>query len=496
MRLILALVFPATHWGLIDKMPSIVKTTRGDIIWNYIGTIVSMSSGFILLPFLMHFLSSEELGLWYVLLALGNFAMLFEFGFNPTFARNIVYVISGARRLSAKGCDWDSVEDGVDWHLLNVVIKSSKVIYAIIALAVLLLLATAGTAYIAYVTAGMDPFTIWTAWGLFCAAIFLNLYFLWTSTVLRGYGDIAGQNKASTLGTVSKLLVSAVLLFLGFGVIGAAVGYLANAVVLRLASAYMLKKHRDIEAGRRSDRECVLRSDVKGVLLSIFQVAWRDGLVQLANYGSSQAMSILSSLFLGLAETGTYSVLLQLANAVCNFASTYPKSFYPAVQAAYAENDGDKQRHYISTGVVAYWGLMLFGTAGVCLVILPLLPIIKPSVVVDYALFLGLCAYLSLFQQHGIFCNYIISMNEIPYMVGFIVATALGTCLVGLMCGLFGMGAWGIVLGQALSQVVYNNWKWPMYLCEKLGFTYRACLRDGVAVWKTKLWGAARKSRA
>lgn len=112
---------------------TVIKTRKADVIWNYIGTIVSMTSGFILLPLLMCYLSDDELGLWYVYVALSNFAMLFEFGFNPTFARNIVYVVSGARHLSVEGCDKESVEEGIDWHLLNVVIKASKVIYAIIA---------------------------------------------------------------------------------------------------------------------------------------------------------------------------------------------------------------------------------------------------------------------------------------------------------------------------------------------------------------------------
>lgn len=82
-------------------------------------------------------------------------------GFNPTFARNIVYVVSGARRLSAEGCDRDSVGDGVDWHLLNTVIKASRVVYAVIALAVLALLATAGSAYVCFIAAGVDPVAVW-----------------------------------------------------------------------------------------------------------------------------------------------------------------------------------------------------------------------------------------------------------------------------------------------------------------------------------------------
>lgn len=98
-----------------------------------------------------------------------------------------------------------------------------------------------------------------------------------------------------------------------------------------------------------------------------------------------------------------------------------------------------------------------------------------------------MCLYLALLQQHSIFCNYIISMNEIPYMWGYIAAAALGTVLVCLMCGVFDMGAWGIVLGQAFSQIVYNNWKWPMYLCNKLNMTYRGIVVEGIRNWKGKL---------
>ncbi len=469
-----------------------IKTRKSDVIWNYIGTIISMTSGFILLPLLMHYLTDDELGLWYVYLALSNFAMLFEFGFNPTFARNIVYVISGARRLSAKGCDSDSVEEGIDWHLLNTVIKASKIIYAVIAVVVTVLLTTVGSAYVVYVTSSMDAAVIWGSWPLFCVSVFLNLYFLWSITVLRGYGDIAGEKKASVFAKVAQLLVSAVLLVAGFGLVGAAIGYLVNAAVLRLVAVLMLRKHKDIEEGRRSDTKPIETSAVKDIFLTIFHVAWRDGLVKLALYASTQAMSILSSLFLGLSETGTYSVLLQFANAVYNFATAYPNSFFPAMQSAFAENDSARQRHYVSTGIIGYWTLHILGTVGVCVVFLPLLPLIKSGVVVDYGLFIGMCVYLGLLQQHSIFCNYVISMNEIPYMWGYIIAAVAGSGLVCLFCGVFGMGAWGIVLGQAISQLVYNNWKWPSYLCKKLGFSYRTCLAEGVSAWGKKLKGLKR----
>ena len=462
---------------------AVIRTRKADVIWNYIGTIFSMVSGFILLPLLMHYFSDDELGLWYVYVALSNFAMLFEFGFNPTFARNIVYVVSGARRLTAEGCDKGSVGEGVDWHLLNTLVRASKVVYAVIAAAVLVLLTTAGSAYVAFISAGMDPAVIWGSWALFCAATFLNLYFLWSTTVLRGYGDVAGEKKASVAGKVAQLVVSAALLAAGFGLLGAAVGFLANAAVMRLAAVVLLRGHREMEEGRRSDAAPVDLAAVRGVFSTVFHVAWRDGVVQVALYASTQAMSILSSLFLGLAETGTYSILLQFANAVYNFAAAYPKAFFPAMQSAFADGDLGRQRGYVSTGIVGYWALMVMGSVGVCAVVLPLLPLFKPGVSVDYGLFLGMCLYLGLLQQHSIFCNYIISMNEIPYMRGYVTAAALGVGFVCLLCGGFGMGAWGIVLGQAASQAVYNNWKWPVYLCGRLGSTYRGIVAQGVREW-------------
>lgn len=468
---------------------SSITTRKADIVWNYLGTIVSMLSGFVLLPLLMLYLTDEELGLWYVYLALSNFALLFEFGFSPTFARNIVYVVSGARRLTVKGCDVDSVESGIDWHLLNTVICASKVIYAIIAFVVTILLVTAGSFYVAHVAKGVDSIVVWGSWPLFCASVFLNLYFLWSITVLRGYGDIAGEKKALVISRVSQLVVSAVLLFAGFGLIGAAIGYLTNAVLLRATAMLMTRKHGEIERGRRSDDVPVSASAIKDIFLTIIHVAWRDGLVQLALYASTQASSILSSLFLGLTETGSYSILLQFSTAIYSFASAYPNSFFPAMQSAYAEGNVGMQRHYVCTGIVGYWALSILGTVGVCAVLLPILPMIKPDISFDLELFMLMCLYLGLLNQHSIFCNYIVGMNEVPYMKGYVFAAVLGTGISCLLCGIFRFGAWGIILGQTVSQLLYNNWKWPVYLCNKIGFTYRGCLRQGVAEWRGKLLG-------
>lgn len=462
---------------------SLIKASKVDVVWSYIGTIVSMASGFLLLPLLMVYLSDEELGLWYVYIAIANLATLFEFGFNPTFARNIIYVVSGVRKLSAKGCDTASIQKGIDWHLLNVVIRTCRLIYASIALVVLVLMVSAGSAYVSYVAENIDKETLWISWALFVMAIVTNLYFLYTITILRGYGDIAGENRAKTFAKLAQLALSAVLLILGFGLVGAAIGYLANSLLMRFFALLRMRSHKEIEKGRSSDICAVSIIEVRSTVGIVGSLAWRDGVVQLCNYASTQATTVMCSLFLGLAETGTYSVLLQLSTAVYHFASIYPKVFYPSMQAAFAEGDGERQGRIVSSGLVAYWGLFVLGAAGSCLVVLPLLPLFKSTIVVDYGLFLGICAYLALWNHHSVCCNYIISMNEIPYMAGYLVASVLGVVFVWAFCGWLGAGVWGIVLGQAASQIVYNNWKWPLYLCSKLGMGYLVLVQKGVAFW-------------
>lgn len=464
-----------------------IKTTKKDVVWNYIGTVVSMGSGFILLPFLMYYLGNDELGLWYVYTAIANLALLFEFGFNPTFARNIVFVVSGARKLTAEGRDKSSVEEGIDWHLLNTTIKTSKYVYGVIASIVLILLVIFGSMYIGFITSEIDFETVWTSWAIFCIAIFFNLFFLYSFTMLRGYGDIAGENKARTFAKLSQLLFSGILLACGAGLIGAAIGYLINSVLIRALTFFYIGKHKEIETERKKDSQPVSFAEVKIAFSSIGHIAWRDGFVSIANYISNQGMSIMCSLFLGLAETGTYSILLQLANAVYSFACAYPRSFFPSMQSAFMEGDSVRQRQIVSRSISAYWFLILFGAVGVCLIVIPILLLFKPGIELSYWLFLGLTLYLALCQQQSLFCSYIVCRNEIPYAKALVVFSLLSLPLVYLFCSYFQMGAWGIVLGQFTSQVVYNNWKWPRYLCRELSLSYPQLLKNGFSYWCLKI---------
>lgn len=438
-----------------------------------------MGSGLILLPILIRFLSPDELGLWYTLTAISNLTTLFEFGFNPTFARNIVYCLSGVHNLKSK--DLSERSEEVDWHLTAAVIKTCKVIYAAISLIAILAVGTVGTAYISAVTDGLTGNRHWVAWGIFVVSMFINLFYLWTLTVLRGCGDIAGENRAKTFSRVIQLIVTLVLCAAGTGIIGAAIGYLSSGLSLRIFSWGEVRKHRDVYRYGLHHSETVSWTEIKDVLQSVSGLTAKDGIVELSLFLATQSTSLLCSYYLGLTASGTYSVQLQLANAVSSFSAVYVSSCYPTYQSAYARKALSEMRAVVEKGFVAYWICAAIGVLGVGLFVFPLLTIIKPDTQLDLLLYLAMALYSCIVQQTTCFCALIAATNRIPYYIAYPISSVTGVVLSAALISAF--GAWGLVVGQAAAQVVYNVWKWPRFVLKELGLTPLGAIEDGLDRW-------------
>ena len=464
-----------------------INTTKSDIIWNYVSTVLSMGSSFLLLPFLLAYLSNAELGLWYTFVAIGNLTLLFEFGFTPTFARNIVYCLSGARSISKSGYDSSQVGDSVDYELLGKLIKTSRIVYALISCVVLMLTATVGTAYISSISSAIDPFSCWTAWLIFCFDVFFNLFFFHNTTCLRGFGDISAESRAKSYGRIGQLVVSAFLLFMGFGIIGAAIGYLFNDIVLRFFCGRFLDVHS--EAIKKANDACtgVSISEIKETFISVAYLAWRDGVVQLCCYASTQLSSLLCSYFLGVEVNSQYSLIIQVGGAIYGFASAYVRSFIPMFQSAYAGGEVQTARIIIEKSLSLYWILIVVCTIGVWFVGFPVLFLVKKGFSPDGLLYFALVVYLAVWNHHSLCCNYIISTNEIPYLPAYIVSAIAGFVLSYVLISFTGMGVWALVVGNGAAQLAYNNWKWPIYLARKFSSHYFALIRAGLTQWSCAL---------
>ena len=445
-----------------------------------------MASNFLLLPFLVRFLTADELGLWYVYLAIGGLVALFEFGFSPTFSRNITYLWSGARELKKEGCDTE-VSNLVDEEKFACLLSVCKSVYRQITLIALIVVLTAGTAYVLYISYTSISIVITLlSWGLFVSSSLVNLYYLYYSALLRGIGKVEVDNKIKVVSRSMQLLISVILLFAGLGLIGAAIGYFAYVVVFRIATHRAFWKDRRIDDMHLSANK-PSRAAKKEMLNSVSHNARKDGMVQVSNYVATQASTFLSSLLLGLQEAAYFSIGLQFATAIGTLSLSYVTALRPAVQSAILLKETKEVQLIVGRGSAFYLICYLICTALVLTAIYPLFSFIKPGSSFDPWVYTAIALYMFLFDWHSLFASILASFNRISYMWAYIVSSLIGICLSFIFVAFLDWKIWGLIGGIALSQLLYNNWKWPLEVAKQLDTTVRSLLAMGLHDWVLKI---------
>lgn len=455
-----------------------MKATKSDVIWNYLGTIMALTSNFFLLPFLIYYLNGEELGLWYVFLSIGGIVRLFDFGFNPTLARNIAYAWSGSKVLTKTDAIYSGTNEP-NISLFKNVIITTKRIYLVISSLALLLLITFGTIYIVYIAKEIDGYRYLISWGIFCAAVFLNLYFGYFSAFLRGIGAISKTNIAIIISRLFQIVSSITLLYLGLGIVAVAVAYLGYGLIFRVIAKHLFFKYKNIGERLKKDKTKIAKSDIKNVFNIIWFNAWRDGIVSVAKYMSDQASVFVISIFLSLTETGIYSISQQLVTAIATISAVSYTTLQPSLQAAYVTNNTEKSKKMLSLAMTVYITSFFVGIIMLIFIGLPILEIIKPETIFNIPVLLAIGLYMFLLKHHSIYASFISNTNKVPYTNSFLISSIAGVLLSVLLMGVFGMGIWGVIIAPIFTQLVYNNWKWPNVVLKSFNINYIDVFRIG-----------------
>ena len=133
---------------VLEKISN-MHITYKDVAWNYVATFMKIASSVLLFPLILKMMPSEMVGIWTILITVSSFAVLLDFGFSPSFARNITYIFSGVKTLKTTG--FEHVEDeniSIDYGLLKGSIRAMRWFYLRMAIVLFLFLITLGTYYI------------------------------------------------------------------------------------------------------------------------------------------------------------------------------------------------------------------------------------------------------------------------------------------------------------------------------------------------------------
>lgn len=442
--------------------------------------ILSMGSSVLMVPFILYYLNDDDTALYYIFSSLSAVALLFDFGFSPSMARSMTYAWSGSKELQISGVKQVERSEP-NYKLMLIVVKTCKLIYSMLSLIALILSLTIGTFYVLKVSSGNSRNSILIAWVIYAFAIFTNILYSYYSVFLRGVGAVTKVNLATIVSKVIQMILCIVFLISGAGLVGVSIAYFAYGLLFRFLAKYWFYEYEDIgKSLRKVDiSEKISKLEIKEVLKTIWPNTWRDGVVTVSNYFLNQATTIIASLFISLQETGVYSLCVQLTSVIATVSATLYTTYQPALQAAYAKRDKEKQKKYMSIIVTSYVLIFSFGMVALLLIGIPILKVLKPSYSINYVIMLGVGFYQFLLKFRNCYTSFISTTNRIDYWRAFLISAIVCVILSLFLAGSLKLGTAGLICAQLLSQLMYNAWYWPLRVQKELNYNFFRMILQG-----------------
>lgn len=438
------------------------RVLRSAISWSLIAAALRFGSALLLLPFILWWIPSDELGLWYVFISLGALAALMDLGFTHAATRSAGYLWAGSRMLLPFGIDFadpmlETDTTGRAIHrqpnlpMLSNLVASLRVYYLCAGGLLLLLLTTAGGAWIWHESVGLaNAQSIRLAFLAYAVGVSLGFAnSLWPS-LLAGINAVkeAQQITAACLLVYFCLAVAGLLAGLGMWalVIGTIVAGFAERFIGRTVF-YRLVQLRSAKFDG-------------SVLRALWPNAWRTAAVGLGAFMILQANILICSAFLDLRTTASYGLSLQAVTLLVGVSSIWVRVRLPTINHLRAQGLVERIPAIFRQRIV--FALLTFGAGAAVLLFLgrPLLELLNTRTqLLPGALLATLLLIQLLEMHHSLYGELVYSENVNPFVKPALISGGAIIILSVLLTPR--LGVWGMLLASGLVQLCFNNW-WPV----------------------------------
>jgi O-antigen/teichoic acid export membrane protein len=448
-------------------MSNTINISREDVVWNYAATFLQIGVGVILLPFILRVFPAETVAIWTIFTIIMALTGLLDFGFNPSFARNISYVVSGVKELKATGYHIvESHNNEIDYGLFKGLINAMRWFYARVAAILFVLLATAGTYYMYNIlkTYSGSHTEVYIAWVILVAINSYSLYTMYYDSLMQGMGLIKRSKQIKVVGQSVYLIVAVVLILLRFNLIAVVSAQALSIVIIRVLSYRTIYtsafKQRLQSVGARARKE---------ILKPIYPNAVKVGLTGLGAFLVIRASTIMGSLYLPLEAIASYGITLQIIMIISSIASVYFATYQPKMVQYRVQNDNAAIKQlYLKSCILLF---CTFALGGVVLVSLGewALNVIGSQTPLLSKSFMAVALLIYLLEtNHGNAGGILLTKNEVPYFKAALFSGAFTVILLFVFLKCTNLGVWGLVLAQGIAQGCYQNWKWPLEVVKEL----------------------------
>lgn len=437
-----------------------------EIVWSYAGTAFMIGAGVILLPFILNKMPQETVGIWNIFRSITALVLLLDFGFRPSFARNISYIFSGVKTLQKEGVSQADINAEVDYGLLKGTLEAMRRFYRWIAVAVFALLATAGTAYFYYIMQKYsgDRQDAMMAWVILIAINCYNLYTFYYDALLLGKGYVKRSQQINIISQAVYIGLAIGLIYAGLGLTAIVASQLVS-IIIRRVLMYRVFFTEDLKSYLADTHA----NEPKEILSAITPNAIKIGFTQLGGFFVLNSSLLIGSAFLSLEEIACYGITMQVMDVLSCCGKVFYQSYLPKLAQCRAEKDLNSLKRYYQLCIGSLWAIFIAG--GIIWVLFGnwALDIIHSKT--HFVATSMLCAMLAiniLENNHAVSAGFIMADNKIPFFIPSLLSGAATVLLLWVFLHPLHMGIWGLILAPGIAQLAYQNWKWPSVVINEL----------------------------
>ncbi|AVO02475.1 O-unit flippase-like protein [Staphylococcus simulans] len=445
---------------------------KKDVIWGYISLAMVQGVNIFLLPIILKYLNSSELGLWYTFTSLYGFAMLIDFGFQSVISRNISYLWSGSNVLKKEGFDSEGAAyNGFQIGYFISVLSVVKFIYYVMGAIIFLVFITLGTWYIFSITSGEIEWEIaLLAWLFYFVSIVLNISFSYWNAVLKGIGAIKTYNQILVITKVMQLLVSVILLIMGYGIIGVSVAYLISVIINRLLQSTMYYNYS--KTTKKTRKKIKFKYDAE-IFKAIIPNTIKTGLLSLSNYLIINFPILLASYFLSLKISGQFGLVNQVVTLILTLSNSYFNTYLSQINYLRVKNNQHKILSLFKKSIITNYAFNIFSFILLLALGNPILNFIN----YEYGLLplipmLIILIYRFLYNNQILFTTFLTTKNIIPHYKSFLVSATITVVIQILVLSVFDANLITLLLPLLIVQLVHNNWYWVLYVLKDIRSDY------------------------
>lgn len=442
---------------------------RKDFIWNFFATIFKISSSAILIPYILIKLPTEDVAIYTILITISSIIYILDFGFNPSFTRNVSYAYSGAIELKAVGFSEASPIGKVNDVLLSNIIFAMQWFYKKLAIVVGLTLIFGGSIYFYFVTESY-PFSktkIWIVYFIFVVSSVYNIYTIYYESLLVGSGNIRYSKKILIIGQSVYICLSLFLIYLFESLWGVFFSQLISFLIVRLLSRLIfLRFNRNVCFGTLQEN-LKTKKFIKEVILPN---AKKIGLTSIGGALITKASFVIGSLYLTLAEISSYGITIQILGIISVVSVVYLNTFLPKIsEYRIKKNKTEILKitnkglsflvliYVLSSPLIVYYGseiLTLIGSNTLLIHPKPLLLLLIFNFFIEsIILFAG---------------NVLLTKNYVPFYKASILSGIALVLLLLLLLNFFPKKLEVMVITPVIINMSYQGWRWLLEVYKDL----------------------------